>query len=74
MIRKLKLESLHVESFEITVAPRPARGTVQAHADEPTADCRFSQDGGCLSWDPAVCMETGGDCNLITGPVASCLC
>lgn len=73
MIRKLKLESLHVQSFATTAAAPAASGTVRAHQD-PTPACLLSQEGGCLSWDPAVCMETGGDCNLVTGPVASCLC
>jgi hypothetical protein len=72
-MRKLKLESLHVQSFATTAAAPSTRGTVQAHED-PTAECLFSREGGCLSWDPAVCMETGGDCNLVTGPVESCLC
>jgi hypothetical protein len=73
-MRKLKLESLQVQSFTTTDLASSARGTVRAREDE-TADCRLSRDGGvCLSWDPAVCMETGGDCNLVTGPVESCLC
>jgi hypothetical protein len=74
MICKLKLESLHVESFETTAAAPGWRGTVQAHADsdEPTGACLLSREGGWLSSDPAVCMETGGECNLVTGPVASC--
>jgi hypothetical protein len=72
-MRKLKLESLQVQSFATTAAASSARGTVQAH-DDPTAECLLSREGGCLSWDPAVCMETGGDCGLITGPVATCLC
>ena len=73
-MRKLKLESLQVQSFATTALTASVRGTVQAREDE-TADCRLSRDGGvCLSQDPNGCLETGGDCNLITGPVESCLC
>ena len=72
-MRKLKLESLQVQSFATTAAASASRGTVPAHED-PTAECLLSRDGGCLSWDPAVCMYTGGDCNVVTGPVASCIC
>jgi hypothetical protein len=41
MIRKLKLESLHVESFQTTAAAPGLRGTVQAHAEaEPVTGTR----------------------------------
>jgi hypothetical protein len=73
-MRKLKLESLQVQSFATTAEVSSARGTVQARQD-PTADCPLSRAGGvCLSQDPAGCMETGGDCNLPTGLVESCFC
>lgn len=70
-MRKLKLESLLIQSFATTAVAPVSRGTVQAHQD-PTADCLLSRDGGCISWDPAVCMETGHDCGVVTGE-ASCL-
>jgi hypothetical protein len=37
-MHKLKLESLHVQSFQTTVAPPATRGTVQAHA-KTAEDC-----------------------------------
>jgi hypothetical protein len=74
-MRKLKLESLQVQSFATTAAAPVWHGTVQAHADsgEPTCVCRLSEDGGCQSWDPAVCNQTGSDCNNVSTDFASCL-
>ena len=37
-MRKLKLESLQVESFETTAAAPCERGTVEAHGRPPTID------------------------------------
>lgn len=75
-MRKLSIESLQVQSFSTTAASASARGTVQAHADseDPTCACLFSRVRTCLSQDPAGCLETGYPCNLVTGPVESCLC
>jgi hypothetical protein len=55
-MHKLKLESLHVQSFETTVAPPQARGTVQAHAKTAEA---------CVgTFDPQACGATNyGDCS-----------
>ena len=72
-MRTLKRESLQVQSFATTAATSSARGTVQAHED-PTAECLLSREGGCLSWDPTACIETGNDCGVVTGLVASCIC
>ncbi|HEU4883326.1 MAG TPA: hypothetical protein VFT45_13790 [Longimicrobium sp.] len=48
-MRELKLESLHVVSFETTCAPRAAGGTVQAHVAGPTTSL-------CPSYKP--CLPT----------------
>jgi hypothetical protein len=50
-MRKLKLESLQVESFE-TVAPPQARGTVQAHARTEDSVCY------CYTLDFQICPYT----------------
>lgn len=38
-MRKLKLESLEVESFETASSPDRNRGTVEGHEDERTKTC-----------------------------------
>lgn len=72
-MRKLTIESLQVQSFATSAVTHSARGTVRAHADSEAATCTCwpSRNGDCASWG---CIETGYPCNLITGPVASCLC
>jgi hypothetical protein len=74
-MRKLKLESLQVQSFTTTAAMTSARGTVQAHADsgEPTCVCLLSRDEGCLSRNPADCLQSGTDCINFTGDFTACL-
>lgn len=48
-MRKLKLDSLYVESFQTTAAPRQVLGTVQGHAEAITGT-------RCPSYDP--CLDT----------------
>jgi hypothetical protein len=57
-MRKLTLESLHVDSFQTTAAAPRLRGTVQGHAEAITGS-------RCPSYDPChpqteytVCRET----------------
>jgi hypothetical protein len=50
-MRKLKLESLQVESFDTTPVAPQARGTVDGHA-KPT------RPGTLLTYSPADCGET----------------
>jgi hypothetical protein len=67
-MRKLKLDSLHVESFATAAAaPRPG-GTVQGHAGPVTFDFR------CRTVDVTVCPDTQYlDCTLGCSNVASCI-
>ncbi|HYW10694.1 MAG TPA: pinensin family lanthipeptide [Longimicrobium sp.] len=59
-MRKLKLESLHVESFETTAAAPGLRGTVQAHADsdESVCFCQMTEGWACETWDLEACGDT----------------
>ncbi len=59
-MRKLKLDSLHVESFETTTAAPRSRGTVQAHAEaEPITGTRCDTYDNCKpTYDPRTCPET----------------
>lgn len=54
-MRKIQLESLHVESFETTAAAPEQRGTVRANADtKPTEEtCVYM----CTSTIPAGCSQ-----------------
>jgi hypothetical protein len=78
-MRKLKLESLHVESFETADAPHPSRGTVQGHdalseAGESVCICQISDDWRCQTWDYEVCGDTNYlDCTLACSDFASCV-
>ncbi len=79
-MRKLKLESLQVQSFATTAttATEPAsRGTVQARADSDwlTCACLLSEGGDGQSCDPGGCQHTGDrDCNNVSGDNnASCI-
>ena len=75
-MRKLKLESLQVESFETTPAPSLSRGTVQAHANdsgESVCLCLASEDWACQTWDYEVCGDTNYlDCTLVCSDFESC--
>jgi hypothetical protein len=68
-MRKLKLESLQVESFEtVALAPR-LRGTVDAHGDPQPTPTTFSIE----TYDPARCGETQYfDCSLGCPSIAPC--
>lgn len=74
-MRKLKLESLQVESFDTTSIAPPERGTVQAHADsgQSVCVCQFSRGRECKTYDYQVCGDTEYlDCTLACTDVASC--
>lgn len=81
-MRKLKLDSLNVQSFETTTAPGRARGTIQGHAraaPEGTGMsvcvvCEpFSQDLACQTYDIDACGDTQYlDCTLGCTDFASC--
>lgn len=68
-MRKLKLESLQVESFEtVALAPR-LRGTVDAHGDPQPTPPTISID----TYDPEQCGETQYfDCSLGCPSIAPC--
>ena len=77
-MRKLKLESLNVESFDTTAAPAFSRGTVQGNdqaGTEPSACrlCQISDDSLCQTDDPEVCGDTNYlDCTFVCSDFASC--
>jgi hypothetical protein len=74
-MRKLKLESLQVESFNTTSIAPPERGTVQAHADsgQSVCYCPFSRGRECKTYDYQVCGDTEYlDCTLVCSDAASC--
>jgi hypothetical protein len=52
-MRKLKLESLNVDSFQTSAAALRSAGTVQAHA--PTYN-------PCYTWEPTCGPTDGLDC------------
>lgn len=64
-MRKLKLESLQVESFATAAAPR-ARGTVEAHGDPQPSPV-------IETYDVDLCGETRYfDCSLGCPSIAPC--
>lgn len=67
-MRKLKLDSLHVESFTTAAdAPRPS-GTVRGHAGPVTFDFH------CRTNDITACPDTAYlDCTLACSNVESCV-
>ncbi len=69
-MRKLKLESLNVESFDTTAAPSFSRGTVQGNdvsAHAPSL-CQL-----CQTDSPEACGDTNYlDCTLACSDFASC--
>jgi hypothetical protein len=75
-MRKLKLESLKVESFDTTAVAPPARGTVQAHAPESRESvcfCLVSKGNDCRTQDYQACPDTEYlDCTLVCSLNASC--
>jgi hypothetical protein len=77
-MRKLKLESLQVESFETVPAPSISRGTVQGHdvseEGESVCICQVSDDWFCQTWDYEVCGDTNYlDCTLACTDFDSCM-
>jgi len=78
-MRKLKLESLNVESFDTTTAPSFSRGTVQGNdqaGTEPSACrlCQITEGFKCQTEDPEACGPTNYlDCTLACSDFASCL-
>ena len=83
-MRKLKLESLQVESFETTASAPAMRGTVQGHAPGTVgcpgtgvSDCAICQpltiDQGCLlTIDPRDCGETNPQFDCTYGCTYAC--
>jgi hypothetical protein len=77
-MRKLKLESLQVESFDTTTATPPAGGTVRAHdalseGGESVCLCQGSDDWVCQTWDYEVCGDTNYlDCTLVCSYYETC--
>ena len=75
-MRKLKLDSLTVESFDTTDGAPPARGTVPAHAGsgESVCICQLSGNWRCQTDDYEVCGDTNYlDCTLACTDFASCM-
>ena len=78
-MRKLKLESLTVESFDTTAAPSSSRGTVQGndltgHGAPSLCICPVSEDFRCQTDDPEACGPTNYlDCTLACSDFASCV-
>jgi hypothetical protein len=62
MMRKLKLESLHVESYETSSSAPRSVGTVQAH-EAPTQTCATYELG---------CGPSGLDCTYTCTKMVSC--
>lgn len=68
-MRKLKLESLQVESFETTTAAAHVRGTVNAHGDVQPTPPTISIE----TYDVDICGETQYfDCSLGCPSIAPC--
>jgi tRNA(His) 5'-end guanylyltransferase len=58
-MKKLKLETLKVESFATTAANEKLRGTVAAHEDDATfSNCPESYGGTCVM---SVCVGCNSD-------------
>ena len=76
-MRKLKLESLQVESFDTSAATPSERGTVQGHdvseGGESVCICQVSQEWFCQTWDYEVCGDTNYlDCTFVCSAYESC--
>jgi len=77
-MRKLKLESLNVESFDTTAASCSARGTVQGndltgHGGPSVCLCPATEDWACQTDSPEACGDTHYlDCTLACTDFASC--
>ena len=77
-MRKLKLESLQVESFETTSAAARPRGTVEGHADTGLSYCALCQHSVHFvcepdTYDVNACGETQYfDCSLGCPSIAPC--
>jgi hypothetical protein len=77
-MRKLKLESLQVESFDTTATAPRLRGTVAGHQDTDMSYCEICQGSydhpcGLETYDVVVCGETRYfDCSLGCPSIAPC--
>jgi hypothetical protein len=80
-MRKLKLESLTVESFETTATGSLMVGTVRGNAQVAAEDtgvslcviCQISVDVNCQTEDPELCGDTNYlDCTFVCSAYASC--
>lgn len=67
-MRKLKLEALHVESFDTTPAAHGRRGTVQGNQDAGTTQPGTGMSG-CASCDP---WSNDRACGMDTHNVNEC--
>ncbi len=74
-MRKLKLESLNVESFDTLAPPSLARGTVRGNAQENVSYpqlCQISGDLECTA-SPEACGDTLYlDCTYACSDFESC--
>lgn len=71
-MRKLKLESLNVESFDTAAAPSFSRGTVQGNDISTPKICQVSNVLPCTD-DPDACGATNYlDCTLACSDFPSC--
>ena len=78
-MRKLKLGSLQVESFETVPAPSISRGTVQGHdavseEGESVCLCLATGDWACETQDYQACPDTQYlDCTMGCTDFDSCM-
>lgn len=69
----LRLDALHVESFELSHAERSERGTIKAHDYTNDLNCWTNADGGlstspsCLRTCDYSCETCGFSCNGTCG-------
>lgn len=75
-MRKLKLESLNVESFETLAPPSFPRGTVRGNDDDVSAPprlCQISGDLDCTA-TPEACGDTAYlDCTFACSDFETCM-
>jgi hypothetical protein len=57
-MRKLALDALAVESFEVSAAAPRSAGTVRAHAAAPTQNPCYTHEPGCGPTDALDCTYT----------------
>lgn len=75
-MRKLKLESLNVESFDTLAPPSYPRGTVRGNDDDVSNRqlCQITGDLDCTA-TPEACGDTAYlDCTFACSDFDSCAC